>query len=358
MKTSLIVLGLCCAATLAILSSTDNGIPGANLFSTNVESDVAEQDVAEQSDEFLTPLPEAASGLTDVLNRLHATSVQAFESIPAPIFGKERVTLFSLLNEGSPPKHQPDLTTKPTLSNGWSGRTQSELKADEAWLWLQLMFGVTDRGFVYRSRDLRSDIVGKSAGGGWDRNRRRFDWRDRADYSLSANGSLSAKEREAARQMVVGYPVISHVKVDRFKSKKYDVQLPSSTPITPSDRIWRVRQMELVSLLKHDPPVAYKDRGPIWMDQETSHIQKKRPTRSLNEIEVAALEALSEGKDRVLAWNESEQRLQLLGAIRAKDQCLKCHEVQRGDLLGAFTYWIEEERKTPEEAAVSQDESP
>ncbi len=347
MKTSLVVLGVCGAATLAVLLIGNNGIPGVNPFSTNVESDVAEQ-----ADEFLTPLPEAASGLNDVLNRLHATSVQAFESIPAPIFGRERGPLFSLLNEDSPPKHQPDLTTKPTLSNGWSGRTQSELKADEAWLWLQLMFGITDRGFVYRGQDLQSDIVWKSVSGGWNPDQRRFDWRGIADRSLPA------EEREAVRQMVVGYPVISHVKEDRFKTRKYDVQLPSSSPITSSDRIWRVRQMELVSLLKHDPPVAYKDRGPIWMDPETSHIPKKRPTRSLNELEVASLEALTEGRDRVVAWNESEQRLQLLGAIRAKDQCLKCHEVKRGDLLGAFTYWIEEERKTPEDAAVSQDESP
>ena len=31
--------------------------------------------------------------------------------------------------------------------------------------------------------------------------------------------------------------------------------------------------------------------------------------------------------------------------------------VERGDLFGAFTYWIEEERKTSAETAVSQDES-
>ena len=112
--------------------------------------------------------------------------------------------------------------------------------------------------------------------------------------------------------------------------------------------------MELVSLLKHDPPVAYKDRGPVSMG---GFPQKERRTRTLNEMEVASLEALTEGKDRVFSWNASEERLQLLGAIRAKDQCLKCHEVKRGDLLGAFTYWIEEERKTPDEAAASQDEA-
>lgn len=348
MKTSVIVLGVGCAATMAILLSTDNGIPGTNLFRSSGDIET-ESGYDEQVEELLTPLPDNASGLNRVLSRLHTTSVQAFESIPAPVFGYDRSWSYSLLNEGTPPKHQPEVTVLNNRSNGRTiKRPQSELKADEAWLWLQLMFGVTDRGFVYRSRDLQSDIVEKSSHIGWRAEHQTVDWRRVID------SSLSSKEREAASQMVVGYPVISNIKEDRMRSQKYDVQLPSSSPVTANDRIWRVRQMELVSLLKHNPPVAYKDRGPVAMNRPA---EKPRPTRSLNEMEVASLEALTEGKDRVFAWNASAERLQLLGAIRAKDQCLKCHDVKRGDLLGAFTYWIEEEQQTPNEATTSQDEA-
>jgi hypothetical protein len=212
------------------------------------------------------------------------------------------------------------------------------------------MYGVTDHGFVYRNRDLQSGTVQKSMEvGHWNSQNRKRDWRKVIDSSLSPT------EQAAAGQMVVGYPVISHVKEDRHKSRNYDVRLPSSIPTIPSDRIWRVRQMELVSLLKHDPPVAYEDRQPIMMN---APLREPRPTRSLNEMEVASLEALEDGKDRVFSWDSSEERLQMLGAIRAKDSCLKCHEVKRGDLLGAFTYWIEEEdRKTPNQTAASQDEA-
>jgi hypothetical protein len=66
------------------------------------------------------------------------------------------------------------------------------------------------------------------------------------------------------------------------------------------------------------------------------------PTRTLDLIETESLEKLRAGTERVIAWNQEDHRLQMLGAIRAKDRCLKCHDVPRGELLGAFTFWIEE----------------
>jgi len=356
MKTSVIVLGIGCAATVGLLLRTDNGIPGLHLFRSDSAS-IADIDTgpdnSEQTDELLTPLPDHAKGLTKVLHRLHSTSVRAFESIPAPDFGGSRGPIFSLLNEGTPPKHQPDLAPRFTVQRG---RTKAEQIAEEAWLWLQLMYGVTDRGFVYRSRDLQADIVHQSLDLSWDSDRYEKDWRLRVD------SSLTPEQRAAPCPLVVGFPKEGQIK-EVLKSK-LNLRLQSSKPVTTDDRIWRIRHMELVSLLKHDPAVAYKVGGPIWMsriemerEHETGQVEKRvRPTRSLNENEVASLEALSEGKDHVLAWDTAEERLQLIGAIRAKDACLKCHEVKRGDLLGAFTYWIEEERKAPDEAAA-QDET-
>jgi hypothetical protein len=33
--------------------------------------------------------------------------------------------------------------------------------------------------------------------------------------------------------------------------------------------------------------------------------------------------------------------IRILGALRASQQCLECHQVRRGDLLGAFSYDIQ-----------------
>ena len=72
MKTSIMVLGIGCAATMAIVLSTDNGIPGFNLFRSDSAS-IADIDTgpdnSEQTDELLTPLPDHAKSLTKVLPR-------------------------------------------------------------------------------------------------------------------------------------------------------------------------------------------------------------------------------------------------------------------------------------------------
>ena len=358
MKTSIMVLGIGCAATMAIVLSTDNGIPGANLFhlgGVSVTENETESDDGEQTDELLTPLPDHAGGLTKVLHRLHATSVRAFESVPFPYFGKWRTPTMTLLDEPVPPKHIPLVAFNENQSR-FDGVTRTEAGPNEAWLWAQLMYGVTDRGFVYRSHDLRPDTVRRSRQN-LPYQTPPHDWREIAD------SALTDKERKATNKMVVGFPLPSGIDISNQKTPEYNVRLVSPKPKTNKDRVWRIRQFQLVSLLKHDPPVAYLDQGPpkkLAMDQAPFKLvgddPEKIPTRSLNETEVASLEALSEGKDHVLAWDTAEERLQLIGAIRAKDSCLKCHEVKRGDLLGAFTYWIEEERKAPDEAAA-QDET-
>lgn len=359
MKTSFLVVALCCVATLAILSSTDNGIPGINLFRADGVSDGNFNDESsfDDDEELLTPLPDEARGLTKILSRLHTTTVRAFESVPFPFLGRWRSPTMTLLDEPLPPKHVPEVAFVEAMSQS-DGAAKTQTSPNEAWLWLQLMYGVTDRGFVYRSLDLRPDTVNRSQ---FPVNTQgiRPDWRGTAD------SKLTDKERKGGDKMVVGFPTPVGLDVSSREPNDYHIALRSSTPMTSKDRIWRIRQVELVSLLQHDLPVVYVDPGPpndVSVVQNSLRLvrsgQEEIPTRSLNEMEEASLEALMEGKDRVLAWNESEQRLQLLGAIRAKDACLKCHEVKRGDLLGAFTYWIEEEGKSPARAALSQDESP
>jgi hypothetical protein len=57
------------------------------------------------------------------------------------------------------------------------------------------------------------------------------------------------------------------------------------------------------------------------------------PTRSLDNFETAGLR---KGDDLFLARTRDGYRL--LGAIRSAKQCVKCHDGERGDLLGAFSY--------------------
>jgi hypothetical protein len=94
---------------------------------------------------------------------------------------------------------------------------------------------------------------------------------------------------------------------------------------------WQVEQLELVSLLKHDEPVAYRSNNLPKMDE-----LRDTPTRPLDAFEQEALAALRQGEDLML--QEQPDRMRMLGSLRAAQQCLRCHRVSRGDLLGAFSY--------------------
>jgi hypothetical protein len=94
---------------------------------------------------------------------------------------------------------------------------------------------------------------------------------------------------------------------------------------------WVISRLELVSLLKHDKPAVYlSDSLPRMQDL------KKVKTRPLSDFEDSALLSLGKGED--LVAEASTNRIAMLGSIRAGNQCLKCHDVKRGDLLGSFSY--------------------
>ena len=48
------------------------------------------------------------------------------------------------------------------------------------------------------------------------------------------------------------------------------------------------------------------------------------------------LERLIEGEH--VALEVRSNRIRMLGAIRASQQCIHCHQATRGELLGAFSY--------------------
>jgi hypothetical protein len=94
---------------------------------------------------------------------------------------------------------------------------------------------------------------------------------------------------------------------------------------------WQVERIELVSLLKHSQPCVYRSDNLPRMDE-----LRTAKTRPLDDFEAARLPELLKGEDLVHA--DSETTIRVLGAIRAPNQCLDCHNVQRGDLLGVFSY--------------------
>jgi len=92
-----------------------------------------------------------------------------------------------------------------------------------------------------------------------------------------------------------------------------------------------LRTVDLVSLLIHQPYAVYISRELPRMDR-----LKDIPTRPLDLFEEASLQAIQQGKPLVV-W-EKDEHVRMLGAIRAVQQCVRCHDCQVGDLLGAFSY--------------------
>jgi hypothetical protein len=94
---------------------------------------------------------------------------------------------------------------------------------------------------------------------------------------------------------------------------------------------WQLVRLELISLLKHADPVAYVSEELPRMDE-----LKDAPTRPLDSFEVASLPRLATEEDVVI--DNAPHQIRMLGAIRAAKDCLQCHSVRRGKLLGAFSY--------------------
>jgi hypothetical protein len=96
---------------------------------------------------------------------------------------------------------------------------------------------------------------------------------------------------------------------------------------------WRVQRLELVSLLKFEAPAVYLSEHLPRMDELAG-----AKTRPLDDFEKRALHALQQGADLEFAF--SPTRVRMLGSVRCLQQCAKCHQANRGDLLGAFSYLL------------------
>jgi hypothetical protein len=69
------------------------------------------------------------------------------------------------------------------------------------------------------------------------------------------------------------------------------------------------------------------------------------PTRPLDDFEAERLPKLRAGEE--LSTAQGPRRVRMLGAIRAQADCLRCHGVNQGDLLGAFSYDLRRDLPLP-----------
>lgn len=96
---------------------------------------------------------------------------------------------------------------------------------------------------------------------------------------------------------------------------------------------WKIENILLVGLLMDDVPRVYlSDKLP---SMELTRVGK---VRELDLFEEAGLKTLQNGEDLYII--QKEDALRMFGALRATKQCLKCHDAERGDLLGAFSYTL------------------
>jgi hypothetical protein len=110
-------------------------------------------------------------------------------------------------------------------------------------------------------------------------------------------------------------------------------------------KAWILDRLELVSLLKFDEPRVYVlDHLPRMDQLSVDNV----PTRPLDAFESLALEKLWTAEDVVIDHDGNDYRM--LGSLRAASQCLDCHATKRGDLLGAFTYFL---RRAAKDEATS-----
>ena len=104
---------------------------------------------------------------------------------------------------------------------------------------------------------------------------------------------------------------------------------------------WRLDRLELVGILKYEEPVVYLSEHLPRMEE-----LRQAPTRTLDSFEKAALEKLFGGEHLIV--QETAKQMRMLGSIRATKQCLRCHQGERGALLGAFSYRMAAKEKAAE----------
>ncbi len=112
-----------------------------------------------------------------------------------------------------------------------------------------------------------------------------------------------------------------------------NIDQPSQRGLRIDDLVYYHSKINLIGL-KTDTPVVYESS---WLNPVKTKLEIYQ-TRNLTALETEALEKMKAGED--LVWNISPDQTEgtLIGALRAQQSCIECHQVNEGHLLGAFVY--------------------
>jgi hypothetical protein len=183
----------------------------------------------------------------------------------------------------------------------------------------------------------------------------RFDWEVSEWVELLVDGQNRTLDRQDAYRLYPAQAALANGRHDQetYPSRpKYDADAETlvfshETVHDVVKRRWTLQMMRLIGLVKHKEPVVYLGNGRpdhsarpdrlgkngLGMNEDTI-IPSRRPDR----FEAAALAELRKGNELVAETSPSVMRM--VGAIRARADCLKCHDGDEGTLLGAFSYTL------------------
>jgi hypothetical protein len=126
-------------------------------------------------------------------------------------------------------------------------------------------------------------------------------------------------------------------KVDYVSGQIY---LANQQTVKGTSRKWYMNQHQLVSTNTAAGPAAYTmtpREQHEFMKSGKPFDGSKATKRKLDEFELTALERVKNGAEVVS--QETGNTLRVFGAIKARKDCLACHQhSNEGDLLGSFTY--------------------
>ena len=143
------------------------------------------------------------------------------------------------------------------------------------------------------------------------------------------------------------------------KPVTYDVvgemlSLPDGSTRSVRERVWLLKERQLMGVTAETGPTVYlqspKNQHELMKPKTGATAEKRAP----DAFETEALAKLKGGEE--VALQSSDRELRVLGAIRARQECLSCHsKAEVGSLLGAFTYTLKSKSEAIPEAYRLQD---
>ncbi len=152
-----------------------------------------------------------------------------------------------------------------------------------------------------------------------------------ADHNFCARGAFGYFE---SVDRVAGFIPHQFFQLPELDGPRPQRPYPRAEDYNSEFDAWRTTQLQLVSLLKQPEPRVYLSPNLPAMSELVN-----AETRELNAFENESLEKLLAGENLITA--ATTNTIRMLGALRARHECLECHSVSRGTLLGAFSYVLE-----------------